>query len=49
MDLSFDRRVAEIYSLARAAYLVHLNDYKIAAMEPAVAYNPVVQNWVRLL
>jgi len=45
VDLTFDRRVAEIYTLARAAYSVHLNDYKIAAMKPEIAYDPVVPGW----
>jgi len=45
VDLNFDRRVAEVYKLARAAYRIHLDDYKIAAAPPALMYDPVVPGW----
>ncbi|EOD70227.1 hypothetical protein H480_02154 [Amycolatopsis vancoresmycina DSM 44592] len=45
VDLAFDARVNEVYTLAEAAYQVHLNDYKIAAIPPALTYGPVVMGW----
>lgn len=45
VDLSFDARLDEIYRLAQAAYRVHQDDYVIAAIEPALAYDPVVPGW----
>jgi hypothetical protein len=45
VDLTSDLRLLEIYTLARAAYQVHMNDYKIASLEPALAYDPVVSGW----
>lgn len=45
VDLSFDSRFEEIYWLARAAYRVHQEDYAIAAIEPALTYDPVVAGW----
>ncbi|GIG62575.1 hypothetical protein Lfu02_69470 [Longispora fulva] len=45
VDLSYDQRVSEIYTLARAAYQVHLDDYVIAAIDPALRYDPVVPGW----
>jgi len=45
VDLTFDARVSEIYTLARAAYGVHLDDYKISEMTPALPYDPVVPGW----
>jgi hypothetical protein len=45
VDLSHDPRLLEIYRLARAAYQVHMNDYTIAALQPALPYDPVVPGW----
>lgn len=45
VDLTFDKRVAEIYMLAHAAYNVHLDDYRIAAISPALNYDPVTPGW----
>jgi hypothetical protein len=45
VDLTFDERVNEVYILAEAAYQVHLNDYKIAAIPPILTYDPVVPCW----
>ena len=45
VDLTLDQRVSEIYTLARAAYRVHLADYEIATIAPAVRYDPVVSDW----
>lgn len=45
VDLNFDLRLAEIYRLSSAAYRVHLNDYKIAALPPKLLYDPVVPGW----
>lgn len=45
VDLNFDRRIGEIYKLSNAAYRVHLNDYKLAAMSPALPYDPIVEEW----
>ncbi len=45
VDTSLDPRISEIYTLARAAYSVHLDDYQIAAIPPALTYEPVVPGW----
>ena len=45
VDLTFDHRLSEIYTLARAAYQVHMDDYRIAAMLPTLGYDPVVVGW----
>ncbi|MEV6639094.1 hypothetical protein [Amycolatopsis sp. NPDC051371] len=45
VDLGFDQRLAEIYTLARAAYQTHLDDYQIAAIGQPLDYDPVVPGW----
>jgi hypothetical protein len=45
VDLSFEPRLSEIYTLARAAYTTHLSDYQIAALAPPLDYDPVVPGW----
>lgn len=45
VDLTFDRRLSEIYTIARAAYQVHMDDYAIASLPPALTYDPVVPDW----
>ncbi|MFD4432286.1 hypothetical protein [Nocardia sp. NPDC058497] len=45
VDLRFEHRLSEIYTLARAAYQTHLDDYVIAEIPPAFPYDPLVAGW----
>ncbi|WP_431968776.1 hypothetical protein [Nocardia sp. bgisy134] len=45
VDLAYERRLFEIYALARGAYNAHLDDYAIAEIPPAHTYDPVVPGW----